>query len=97
MIRNLINIQDANTIIRFLPLEFYSHDFINKFRESHRPEYDAIRARYSTDEDRKAHSLIARFLLARAGDGLSIEIIGRGINTNIHGKQTSCALWRKNS
>lgn len=97
MIRNIINIQDANTIISSLPREFYSHDFIMEFREHHRPEYEAIRANYTVDADRKAHSLIARFLLARAGYGLNIEKIGRGINTNIHEKQTSCAIWRKNS
>lgn len=96
MIHNLINIQDANTIINSFPnREFYSHEFIEEFNRLHHQEYEALRARYLTDADRKAHSLIARFLLARAGKGLNIDKVRRGRHINKHGNLTSCALWER--
>lgn len=96
MIHNLININEARAIILSFPKrEFYSHEFIEEFDRLHHHEYEAIRARYSTDADRKAHSLIARFLLARAGKGLDIDRVRRGRHINKHGNLTACALWER--
>lgn len=96
MIQNLININEARAIILSFPKrEFYSHEFIEEFAELHPQAYEAIRARYSTDADRKAHSLIARFISVHADKGLDIEKISRGRHINKHGNLTTCALWRR--
>lgn len=96
MIRNLINIQVAREIISSQKRVFYSHDFIDAFRNhpQHKEEYRAIVERYTEDADRKANSLIARFLSDNT-DRLPIEKIGRGYSSNVHGNKTSCALWER--
>ena len=97
MIRNLIDIQVAREIIFSLQPVFYSHDFIDAFQNhpQHQEEYRAIVERYTEDADRKANSLIARFLSDNT-DILPIEKIGRGYTPNVHGNKTSCAIWKRN-
>ena len=98
MIKHLINITDARTIRDNMKREFDSHMFIEAFANQHREEYQAIRERYTRDADRKANSLIARFLLANENELAITKVESRKSKSkNVHENPTSCALWRKNS
>lgn len=98
MIRDLINIHDARVIKNRLRNEFDSHKFIEAFVDRLPDEYRAIRERYTRDADRKANSLIARFLSVNQSElGITKVENRKSKSENVHKKQTSCALWRKNS
>lgn len=97
MIRDLINIRDAQAIIDHFGTEFDSHKFIEVFADQHPNEYSAILIRYTEDADRKANSLIARFLSANQRELQITKVKNRKSKSgNVHENQTSCALWRKN-
>lgn len=97
MVKKLINIRDAESIVGHMGTEFDSHKFIEHFAKQHPHEYCAIRERYTEDASRKANSLIARFLSANVKE-LQITKVEdkKSKSKNVHKNQTSCALWRKN-
>ena len=98
MIRDLINIRDAQSIIGHFITEFDSHEFIEVFADQYPNDYSAILVRYTEDADRKANSLIARFLSANQHELDITKVENRKSKSgNVHENQTSCALWRKNS
>ena len=92
MLQDLFNIQDARVIIESLKRDFDSHDFIEGIK--HWPEYQALKERYSTEADRKANSLVARFLSVNQSQ-LGIEQRNKKSSKNINGNKTSCTSWRR--
>ena len=92
MLQDLFNIHDARVIIESLGRDFDSHDFIKAIK--HWPEYQSVKEHYSTDADRKANSLVARFLSVNQ-NRLGIEQRNKKSSKNVNGNKTTCTLWRR--
>lgn len=79
-------------IIGCLPKQFNSHDFIRKFIDKYKMQYNQLVAKYSRLNI--AHSVISNFLRNNA-KSLGIEYKDKTVSKNISGKMSSCALWNK--
>ncbi len=88
----MITINEAVEVIKLLPNEFDSHDFLQQYALCYTWSY-LLLLKDSKDVQR-LHMSIGAFLKNNEAS-LSIEKVGERTTINIFGNMVECALWNK--